>query len=261
MSNHGRTSLITGASSGIGRALAENFAQEGYDVILAARSTEKMQTQAADLQDRYGITAVVFSSDLEPEGGARQLHADIKRQGITISALANNAGYGVFGEFKDTALASELAMMRLNMATVVTLTKLFLPDLLLTKGRIINTASTAAFQPCPYLAVYGATKSFVLSFSEALACELEGTGVTVTAFCPGPTASGFQEKARMFDSALVKGKRLPTADQVADQGFRAMQRGQRVYIPGIRNWILAQMPRMAPRKLVTWIAKLVMQPI
>ena len=261
MSPPSRTSLITGASSGIGRALAENFAKAGYDVILSARSVSKMEEHAAALQDNYGITALVIRSDLESGSGATQLYTDIKNRGILLSALANNAGYGIFGEFNETSLQSELAMMQINMNALVTLTKLFLPDLIATKGKIINTSSTAAFQPGPYMAVYYATKSFVLSFSEAIAAELEGTGVTVTAFCPGPTASGFQNKAGMNESALVKGKRLPAADQVASKGFLAMQRGQRVFIPGAKNWLLAQTPRLAPRNLVTRIVKFISRPV
>jgi short-subunit dehydrogenase len=261
MAPNRRMSLITGASSGIGKALAENFAKDGYDVILTARSAAKMEAHAADLQERYGITAVVIAADLESSTGAADLHAEIKSRGITLSALANNAGYGVYGEFRDTALDAELAMMQVNMNAVVVLTKLFLPDLVSTKGKIINMASTAAFQPGPYMAVYFATKAFVLSFSEALAAELEGTGVTVTALCPGPTASGFQKKADMYDSALVRGKKLPTADQVAQKGFRAMQRGKRVYVPGLKNWLLAQAPRFGPRNLVTRIAKFVSRPV
>jgi short-subunit dehydrogenase len=252
--------LITGASSGIGKALAENFAEHGYDVILAARSVDKMQAHAVSLQKRFGITALVIGSDLESPAGAIGLHAEIKRRAITLSALANNAGYGTYGEFKDVTLDSQLAMMQINMSSVVALAKLFLPDLLSTKGKMINTASTAAFQPGPYMAVYYATKAFVLSFSEALAAELAETGVTVTAFCPGPTASGFQDKAAMQHSAMVKGKRLPTSDAVAHKGFRAMLRGRRVYIPGLKNWLLAQLPRFSPRRLVTGIVMFVTGP-
>ncbi len=260
--NSGRkTALITGASSGIGKALAENFAKGGYNVILAARSVSKLEAHAADLQSRYGIIATVVPVDLESAGGATRLHADIKNQGITLSALANNAGFGKFGEFKNVPLEPELAMMNVNMNTVVILTKLFMPDLIATKGKIINTASTAAFQPGPYMAVYYATKAFVLSFSEAIAAELEKTGVTVTALCPGPTASGFQDTADMNESALVKGKKLPTADEVAEAGYRAMQRGQRVYIHGIRNWFMAQSVRFAPRSVVTRLVKLISKPI
>ncbi len=261
MSNDRRTALITGASSGIGRALAENFAKDGYDVVLAARSEKRMEEHAVELHKRYGVSAVVIASDLESNSGANQLFAEIKNRGIKLSALANNAGYGIYGEFVHTALESELAMMQLNMNAVVILTKLFLPDLVSSKGKIMNVASTAAFQPGPFMAIYFASKSFVLSFSEAIAAELEETGVTVTAFCPGPTASGFQEKARMFDSAMVKGKRLPSAELVAAKGYRAMQRGQRVYIPGVKNWLLAQTQRIAPRNLVTRIAKFVSRPV
>ena len=261
MNKNRKTALITGASSGIGKALAENFAKDGYDVILAARSVSKMEAQAADLEERYGITATVIAADLESNDGAPRLHADIKSRRITLSALANNAGYGTFGEFKESALKPELAMMQINMNAVVILTKLFLPDLLLTKGKIINTASTAAFQPGPYMAVYYATKAFVLSFSEAIASELEETGVTVTALCPGPTASGFQDKAGMNASALVKGKKLSTAGEVAAAGYRAMQRGQRVYIPGIMNWLMAQSTRFTPRSVVVRVVKAMSKPI
>ena len=253
--------LITGASSGIGKALAENFAEHGYDVILTARSVEKMEAHAADLEKRFSITAHVIAADLESPAGAAELHAEVKRRGLTLSALVNNAGYGTYGEFKDVSLDSQLGMMQLNMTSLVALAKLFLPDLIATHGKMLNTASTAAFQPGPYMAVYYATKAFVLSFSEALAAELAETGVTVTAFCPGPTISGFQDKAAMHHSAMVKGKRLPTSEEVARLGFRAMQRGQRVYIPGWKNWLLAQLPRFAPRRLVTAIVIWVTGPV
>ncbi|MFM2304854.1 MAG: hypothetical protein RLZZ135_2266 [Cyanobacteriota bacterium] len=261
MSNNRKIALITGASSGIGKALAENFAKDGYDVILAARSVSTMESQAADLTERYNITATVIAADLESSDGATNLYKEIENRGFILSALANNAGYGTFGEFKDSTLQSELAMMQINMTAIVVLTKLFLPDLLATNGKIINTASTAAFQPGPYMAVYYATKAFVLSFSEAIAAELEGTGVTVTALCPGPTASGFQDKADMHASALVKNKNLPTAAEVAVLGYRAMQRGQRVYIPGLINWLMVQSLRLTPRSLVTKIVKAMSKPI
>jgi uncharacterized protein len=261
MSSNRKIALITGASSGIGKALAENFAKDGYDVILAARSISKMESQAAELEKRYSITATAIAADLESDEGAANLYKEIKNRGFTLNALANNAGYGTFGEFKDSTLQSELAMMQINMTAIVVLTKLFMPDLLATNGKIINTASTAAFQPGPYMAVYYATKAFVLSFSEAIAAELEGTGVTVTALCPGPTASGFQDKADMHASALVKNKNLPTSEEVAALGYQAMQRGQRVYIPGIINWLMVQSLRLTPRSLVTKIVKAMSKPI
>lgn len=256
-----KTALITGASSGIGRALALELAQDGYQLVLAARNVTKMQALAEVLQRQFKTTVTVIGADLETPEGAARLHADIQARGIVLSALVNNAGYGGFGEFKDTELRSELAMMQLNMNTVVALTKLFLPDLLKTRGKILNLASTAAFQPGPYMAVYYATKSFVLSFSEAIASELEDTGVTVTALCPGPTASGFQDKAQLENSALVKGKKLPTSEEVASLGYRAMQRGQRVYIPGFVNWIMAQSMRFTPRNLATKVVKVLTRPV
>lgn len=258
---HPKTVLITGASSGIGQALAHHFAQDGYQLVLAARGVARMQALADELQQRFNVLVTVIGADLETNDGAARLHADIQARGIVLSALVNNAGYGAFGEFRDSGLASELAMMQLNMNTVVVLTKLFLPDLLATRGKILNTASTAAFQPGPYMAVYYATKSFVLSFSEAIASELEDTGVTVTALCPGPTASGFQDKADLGQSALVKGKKLPTAQAVAALGYRAMQRGQRVYIPGFMNWAMAQSMRITPRNLATRVVKTLTRPV
>lgn len=256
-----KTALITGASSGIGKALAMEFAQDGYHLVLAARSVDKMQALAQELQQRHQVTVTVIGADLQTDDGARTLHADIQARSITLSALVNNAGYGTFGEFKDAALTDELAMMQLNMNTVVTLTKLFLPDLIATRGKLLNIASTAAFQPGPYMAVYYATKAFVLSYTEAIAAELAPHGVTVTALCPGPTASGFQDKADMHASALVKGKKLPTSEEVAAKGYRALQRGQRVYIPGCMNWLLAQSVRFSPRNVVTALVQQMSKPM
>lgn len=256
-----KTALITGASSGIGAALAWQFAGGGYNLILAARGVAKMETLAAELTKRHAITATVIGADLETADGAMRLVEDIRSRGLVISALANNAGYAAFGEFQNSDLATELASMQLNMTSVVVLTKLFLPDLIATKGKILNTASTAAFQPGPYMAVYYSTKSFVLSFSEAIAAELEDTGVTVTALCPGPTASGFQDRAKMQNSALVKGKSLPTAESVAAIGYRAMQKGERVAIPGAVNWLLAQSVRFTPRRVVTSMVKTMSKPV
>lgn len=260
MTSSKKTALITGASSGIGKALATEFAKDGYNLVLAARSVAKMQELADALQTRFGVRVMVMGADLQTNAGAAQLHADIQAQGITLSALVNNAGVGTFGEFKDATLAAELSMMQLNMNTLVSLTHLFLPDLIATRGKVLNTASTAAFQPGPYMAVYYATKAFVLSFSEAIAAELAPHGVTVTALCPGPTASGFQDQADMGASALVKGKKLPTSEDVAVKGFRAMQRGQRVYIPGGMNWVLAQSVRFTPRNVVTALVQQLTKP-
>jgi uncharacterized protein len=256
-----KTVLITGASSGIGKEIALQFAANGHHVVLAARSVAKLQALAERIQKQYGVKATVIAADLEQHGGAAKLFDDVRGQGIRLSALVNNAGYGLYGEFADTPLEQELAMMQLNMAALVTLSKLFLPDLVAAQGKLLNVASTAAFQPGPYMAVYYATKGFVLSFSEAIAAELAGTGVTVTALCPGPTASGFQDKADMHASALVNGKKLPTAAEVAAAGYKALQRGQRVYIPGVMNWLMAQSIRFTPRRMVTWLVQFMSKPV
>jgi short-subunit dehydrogenase len=254
------TVLVTGASSGIGAGLAARFAAEGYRVVLAARSVDKMQALAKTLQERHRVEVHVIRADLEAPDGAQRLHAELQQRGWTLDVLVNNAGYGHFGEFRDSPLDKELAMMQLNMASLVALSKLFLPDLIARRGKILNVASTAAFQPGPYMAVYYATKAFVLSFSEAIAEELAPHGVTVTALCPGPTASGFQDKAAMGRSALVKGKRLPTADEVAAVGYRALMGGRRVVIAGFMNWLMAQSVRFTPRRVVTAMVKRLSRP-
>jgi short-subunit dehydrogenase len=246
-----RTALITGASSGIGRALADCFAADGWNVVLAARSVAKMEALASELTARHGVTATVIGADLAAPEGARGLHAEIERRGIAVDALVANAGAGTYGDIRDGDLAKDLATIQLNITAVVTLARLFLPELLARRGKILVTASTAAFQPCPHMAIYGATKAFVLSYCEALAEELSGTGVTVTALCPGPTATGFFDAADMHRSALVKGKRLPTSESVAEVGYRAMTKGRRIAIPGLLNRLLAQSVRFTPRRVVT----------
>ena len=254
------TALVTGASSGIGEALATEFARDGYDLVLAARRVDRLQALADRLQQQHRVTVTVIGADLEAADGAAALVEQVRSRGIRLDALVNNAGYGTFGEFRDAPLEPALAMMQLNMNTVVALTRLFMPDLIASRGKVLNVASTAAFQPGPYMAVYYATKAFVLSFSDAIAAELAPHGVTVTTLCPGPTASGFQDKAAMGDSGLVKGKQLPTAQAVAASGYRALRRGQRVHIPGCRNWTLAQSVRFTPRRLVTAMVQRMSRP-
>jgi uncharacterized protein len=258
--NPRKTALITGASGGIGRSIAEQFAKGGSDVVIVARNLPELEKIAADWQTRYGVTVVPIRADLAEAGAAQKLADEISARNIEIAYLVNNAGYGLFGHFKDSALDAELAMMTINMTTLTVLSKRFLPSVLKHQGKIMNVASTAAFQPGPYMAVYYATKSYVLSLSEALASELEGTGVTVTALCPGPTASGFQDKAAMQNSGLVKDKRLPTADEVGVLGYHAMMAGKRVYIPGTMNWLMAQSIRFTPRRMVTALVKTMSAP-
>lgn len=254
-----KTALITGASSGIGRALAGCFAADGWNLVLAARGVAAMEALAADLTKRHGITATVIAADLSSAEGARGLHAEVERRGLALDALVANAGAGTYGDVRDGDLAKDVAMIQLNVTAVVVLARLFLPGLLARRGKILVTASTAAFQPCPHMAIYGATKAFVLSYCEALAEELSGTGVTVTALCPGPTATGFFDVADMKQSALVKGKRLPTSEEVAAVGYRDMLKGRRVVVPGVMNRLFAESVRFAPRRVVTMMAAAMMR--
>jgi uncharacterized protein len=258
--NPRKTALITGASGGIGKAIAEQFAKAGNDVVIVARNLAELEKIANEWQTKYQITVTPIRADLAQNGSAQTLANDIITRKIEVAYLVNNAGFGLFGNFKDSALQDELEMMTINMTTLTVLSKLMLPSVLKHQGKIMNVASTAAFQPGPYMAVYYATKAYVLSFSEALASELDGTGVTVTALCPGPTASGFQEKAAMHDSGLVKGKRLPTAEEVGALGYHAMMAGKRVYIPGAMNWLIAQSVRVTPRNMVTALVKTLSTP-
>jgi len=256
-----KTALVTGASGGIGQAIAEQFAKDGINLVIVARSAKSLEEHAATWRKQYGVEVSVITSDLAQIGAAQALADKVLADGIAVDYLVNNAGYGSFGVFAESDLNYEVDMMRLNMETLTILTKRFLPGIIARKGKVMNVASTAAFQPGPYMAVYYATKAYVLSFSEALAAELEGSGVTVTALCPGATTSGFQDKAAMHDSALVKGKRLPTSEEVGVAGYKAMQRGQRVFIHGTMNWLMAQSVRFTPRRLVTAMVKLVSRPV
>lgn len=246
--------LVTGASNGIGLELAKIYAARGYDLVLVARSQAKLDELAAELQQAHGTRSRVVALDLGQPGAATSLARMLDAERVEVDVLLNNAGYGLFGEFTQTDLSTELAMIQLN---VVALTELCKPIAQSMKargrGQILNVASTAAFQPGPLMAVYYATKAYVLSFSEALAAELEGSGVTVTALCPGPTASGFQAAAALEGSKLVKGKKLPSAAEVAAHGVAALDRGKTVTIPGVQNWMLAQSVRFMPRKAVTKI--------
>lgn len=255
-----RIALVTGASGGIGKAIAACFARDGHDLIVTARNTDALGEIAAGWRTRYGVRITAIGADLAQEGAAQRLFDEVGAAGIAIDFLVNNAGVGLFGEFKDLRLEDELAMMTLNMTSLTVLTKRFLPEIMARRGRIMNLASTASFQPGPYMAVYYATKAYVLSFSEALAAELACSGTSVTAFCPGPTRSGFQDKASMHASGLVKGKRLPTAERVGAEGYAAMMAGRRVFIPGLVNKALAASVRVSPRNVVTRVVKAMSAP-
>jgi len=251
-----KTALITGASSGIGKELAFIHASKNGNLVLVARNIEKLNLIKNELENKYGISVYVIKKDLSLTDSALEVYNEIKKQQIKVDYLINNAGFGDFGFFIDNNWIKEQQMINLNITTLTHLCKLFLKDMVKRgHGKIMNVASTAAFQPGPTMAVYYATKAYVLHFTEAVANEVEKTGVSITALCPGATASGFQAAAKMEDSNLVKGKRLPTSKQVAKYGYKSMLRGKRVAIHGFKNYLLANSIRFTPRSLVIKIVR------
>lgn len=250
------TALITGASSGIGLELSELFAKNNTNLVLVARSESKLKELADRLQKQYNIKVYLLTKDLSKYDTAKEIFDWCSSQEIVVNFLVNNAGFGDFGMFSESKWEKQLQMINLNITTLSYLTHLFLPSMVARKqGRVLNVASTAAFQPGPLMAVYYATKAYVLHFSEAIANELSGTGVTVTALCPGATESGFQAAADMQESKLVKGKKLPTSKEVAEYGYKAMMQGKAVAIHGTMNYLMANSVRFTPRDLVVKIAR------
>jgi short-subunit dehydrogenase len=249
------TALITGASSGIGRELSWIAARERRDVVLVARRRERLELLAGELTSRFGVTAEVVAADLGEDGEPERVAAAAGKRG-PIEVLVNAAGLGVHGLFRETSFERERETILVNVLALTELTKLCVrPMVEAGRGRILNLASTAAFQPGPLMAVYYATKAYVLSFTEALAEELRGTGVTATALCPGPTMTGFQERAGLADVPLLRGPLVVDAAAVARAGWRGAMRGKRVVVPGFANRVLAVGARLSPRKLSTKIAR------
>lgn len=247
--------LVTGASTGIGLELARVFAREGHDLVISARSLEGLRPVQVELASRHHVAVHPYAADLSEAGGAERLVAAVQAAGLSPTVLVNNAGFGLFGRFAETALEREQQMVQVNIASLVTLTKLCLRDMLARgRGRILNVASVAGFVPGPYMSVYYASKAFVVSFSEAIAEELDGTGVSVTALCPGPTRSRFQETARMQRSRLVLGT-VMEAGPVAEDGYRGLMAGKRLVIPGVQNKIVPALVRFAPRRLVATVSR------
>jgi uncharacterized protein len=246
-----KTALITGASGGIGLDFAKKFAENGYNLVLVARSEGKLKEIAADLEGKHKITVTPLAKDLSKRSAPAEVYQETKNAGIAVDVLVNNAGFANYGFFHQLNLAKELELIDLNISALLNLTHLFLPDMIARKnGKILNVASTAAFQPGPLMANYYASKGYVLYFSEALANELKGTGVTVTALCPGATASGFQERAAMTESKLVQSG-LMESRTVVDIGYKGLMAGKPVVIPGFRNRVQAFLIRFLPRKMVT----------
>jgi uncharacterized protein len=239
--------LVTGASSGIGLELARQFAKHGHDLVITAPVQGELDAIASDLGALHDVQVHPIAADLENEDGPETLLSAIRQRRLEIGILVNNAGRGVRGKFAETPLSEDLGMIRLNIAAVVSLTRSILPDMLARgRGRILNTASIAGFEPGPLLAVYHATKAFVLSFSEALATELQDSGVSVTALCPGPVDTDFFPKADMVDTVAFQKANVMAPQDVAEAGYDAVMRGERVIVPGGINKAMVFARRMLP---------------
>lgn len=251
------TALVTGASVGIGRALARQFAAGGYDLVVVARREERLRELATELDEAHGTDVDVVTMDLSEQGAAADLHEAVTERGHEVDALVNNVGIGAYGDFHDTDLDGELDQVRLNVELPVHLTKLFLPAMVdRDDGVVLNVASLASFTPGPGLAGYYASKGHLRSWSEAVAEELSETGVTVTALCPGPVDTEFQERAGMTEST-VGSTYMATPESVARAGYRGAKRGRVVVIPGLASKVLYLLARLSPRilqrKAAAWV--------
>jgi short-subunit dehydrogenase len=252
--------VVTGASSGIGESIAEILARKKIPLVLVARNAAALETLASRLRESTGTTVKVFAADLSEYSSVDKLNHFLELESLEIEYLVNNAGFGDYGLYHESDWEKNRRMIDLNITALAHLTRVALEGMVRRrKGRVLNVASTAAFQPGPLMSVYYASKAFVLHFSEAVNNEVRDFGVTVTAFCPGPVRTNFQSAAAMEESRLVKGRRLPSADEVAADAVDAMMKGKAVRIQGLANRILAFTPRFAPRAFAVRIARLVQE--
>ncbi len=246
-----QTALITGASGGIGYEFAKLLAQDCSMLLLVARNRDRLAEVKKELETAAPVSVLIIEKDLSKSGAAEEIYGELKSKNISPDILINNAGFGDHGAFSETDWPKEEKMIAVNITALTRMTKLFVQGMVERRsGRIVNVASTAAFQPGPFMAVYYASKAYVLSFSEAVANELKGTGVTVTALCPGPTDTGFATAARMERTNLFTLTKPASAAAVARYGYEAMQKGRTVAVHGVLNKILAFSVRTAPRKMV-----------
>ncbi len=244
--------LVTGASMGLGAEFARLLASHGYDLILVARSVDKLNAVRREIEGLHGVVVHVIPKNLAEPMAPATLFNEVEAAGLEVDVLVNNAGFGGYGVFHQSDLKVDLDMIEVNVTTLTHLARLFVTGMVARKrGRILNVASTAAFQPGPLQPVYYATKAYVLSFTEAIANELHGTGVTATALCPGPTPTGFQERANVGE---VKGLRLMmrvSPEAVVRAGYEGMMKGKAVVVPGALNRFLIFLLRFSPRSMVT----------
>jgi len=259
-SNSKPAALITGASSGTGLELAKIFARNGYNLVLVARSYDKLKTFSNELEKNNNIQVKYCAKDLAVSSTPDEIYESIKSEMLEIDVLVNNAGFGWLGEFARMELADALEMIQVNVTALTHLTRLFLPEMIKRKrGKILNVASTAAFQPGPLMAAYYASKAYVLSFSQALSEEVRGTGVTITALCPGPTPTNFGNRAGFGDKKILGGKLSMDAQTVALDGYKGLIKGKPIVISGRLNWFGTQIIRFLPRSIPGKLVKRIQQ--
>ncbi|MFZ1979613.1 MAG: SDR family oxidoreductase [Bacteroidota bacterium] len=250
-----QTVLITGATGGIGYALAEIFARNGYNLALTGRNLEKLTSIKDRWERQYNIDIKHCLKDLAVSTTPDEMYQALHAEMIEVDILVNNAGFGLLGEFSRLSLSDQLEMLQVNITALTHLTRLFLPDMIQRKqGKILNVASTAAFLPGPGMAVYYASKAYVLSFSAALSHEVRSSGITVTALCPGPTNTGFQARAGMAHANIFKRMSVMSAEEVAAIGYRGLLKGKPIVVTGTLNTLSAFSTRFMPRQ---WLMNIV----
>lgn len=254
-----KTALITGTTSGIGKAFAEKLAMEKYDLILVSRNEEKLSAQAKQLTNKYGIKVFEVPMNLSEEYSAQKVFDIVKKDVDTIQVLINNAGFDEYGDFLSTDFEKEMDMIRLHIMFTTEMMKLFLPAMVDNQyGRILNLGSIASYIPCPYDAVYGATKAYVLSASKAINTEMKKHNVSVTTLCPGATKTEFADKANMQETLLFKiGVMEP--EQVAKIGYRALMKKKPVIVPGFYNKTIVFLSKILPGGALSWGANLMLK--
>ncbi|QCR23719.1 SDR family oxidoreductase [Pontibacter sp. SGAir0037] len=248
---HKSTVLITGASGGIGMELAEVFARNGHNLVLVARSEDKLYRLAMRYATNYKVYAKVIAADLSDPAAPQRLFDELKQANMVVDVLVNNAGVGNYGPFRETNLQKELDMLQLNVVALTHLSKLFLYQLPAgTPGKILNVSSVAAFLSGPYMAIYYASKAYVLSFSEAIKGELEKHNVTVTTLCPGPTDTDFKERANLDSSSRFSAMFKEDAREVAEAGYTGLMKGENIVLPGLKNKALPHLLKLVPRSIL-----------
>ncbi|RCK72237.1 MAG: 3-oxoacyl-[acyl-carrier protein] reductase [Ignavibacteriae bacterium] len=250
------TALITGASTGIGLEFAKIFAKENYDLILVSRNEKKLNEIKNSIEKDYRVKVKIIPKDLAEKNSAFEIYDEICKENLKVDVLINNAGFGALGNFEKIDWKTQADMLEVNITALTYLTHLFLKHMKERgEGKILNVASTAAFQPGPLMAVYYATKAYVLSFSLALAEETKNSNVTVTVLCPGPTTTEFQERAGMKQTKIMRLMKFLPADYVANYGFKALMKSKRLAIPGWLNKISVSMVKFLPQNFIVKIIK------